>query len=286
MDRQTERVNAGIKQYLCQFTNFLQDDWADWLPLAEFAANNVTSESTGVSPFFTNYGFNPKLGIEPSQPAPPCLTKLQKRQFNKANMIADRFDRILSQLTAIAKQSTQRYEDNANLHRSDALRYTIGQEVYVDTRNMKTNCPLKKGDDKWAGPFRILSTYLRACLLGLPEGMKIFPIFHHSLLRPKTSSKGLPGQDLVNKAESKNIRGRVLERKDGTDDLIEKWEFEKLLDCHNKQGLHYLVKWKHHAPSWQPASDLKGQDKVIFDFHNKHPDKPGPPPWARHPPVL
>ena len=58
-DGQTERINSGIEQYLRAFMNYHQDDWVDWLPLAEFAANNAVSETTGVSPFFANYGFNP-----------------------------------------------------------------------------------------------------------------------------------------------------------------------------------------------------------------------------------
>jgi hypothetical protein len=82
--------------------NYHQDDWVDWLPLAEFAANNVASETTGVSPFFTNYGFNPRLGVKPSEPCPPNLTPAQKTQFYKANVIADRFDRIITQLKALA----------------------------------------------------------------------------------------------------------------------------------------------------------------------------------------
>ena len=38
--------------------------------MAEFAANNAVSETIGVSPFFANYGFHPKLGVKPSQPCP------------------------------------------------------------------------------------------------------------------------------------------------------------------------------------------------------------------------
>jgi succinate dehydrogenase/fumarate reductase-like Fe-S protein len=60
---------------------------------------------------------------------------------------------------ALAKQSAQRYEDNANKQRSESLRYITGQKVYIDTRNMKTNCPMKKGDDKWAGPYIIQAVY-------------------------------------------------------------------------------------------------------------------------------
>jgi hypothetical protein len=181
----------------------------------------------------------------------------------------------------LAEQAVARYEDKANQGREDAPIYLEGEGVYVDTRNMKTNRPMKKGDDKWAGPYKIIKVYPRSCLLELPGGMKVFPVFHNSLLRPKRSVKGLPGQDKINDAESRNIRGRVLEREDGAEEVVEKWEFEKLLDCHNEDGLHYLVKWRYHAQTWQPAEDLKGQDKIILEFHRTHPRKPGPPSWVK-----
>jgi hypothetical protein len=65
---QTEKINAILKQYLKAYMNFRQNNWIDWLPLAEFASNNAVSETTGFSPFFANYGFNPKLGFEPRPP--------------------------------------------------------------------------------------------------------------------------------------------------------------------------------------------------------------------------
>ena len=58
-DGQTERVNAILKQYLLAYVNYLQDDWEAWLHLAEFATNNHASETTGMSPFFANYGEDP-----------------------------------------------------------------------------------------------------------------------------------------------------------------------------------------------------------------------------------
>jgi RNase H-like domain found in reverse transcriptase/Reverse transcriptase (RNA-dependent DNA polymerase)/Integrase zinc binding domain len=281
-DGQTERINAGVEQYLRAFMNFHQDDWVDWLPLAEFAANNVTSETTGVSPFFANYGFHPKLGTEPTKLLPPNQSAAQRREFLKANNIADRFERIITQLKALATQAARRYEENANVNREDAPQYAEGLEVYISTKNMKTNRPMKKGDDKWAGPFPILKVYPRSCLVKLPEGMKIFPVFHNSLLRPKPEADGLPGQDRINEAESKNIRGRVLERDDETGELVEKWLFDGLLDSRrDADGLHYLVKWKHYDPTWQPAKDLKGHNQVLLEFHRVHPNKPGPPAWAK-----
>jgi hypothetical protein len=267
--------------------NFHQDDWVQWLPLAEFAANNVTSETTGVSPFFANYGFNPRLGTEPTKPCPPNLSQTQKRQFYRANVVADRFERIITQLKALAQQSAARYEEYANVSREDAPHYQEGDEVYIDTRNMKTNRPMKKGDDKMTGPYPIKKVYPRACLVDLPPNMKIFPVFHNSLLRPHKRATGLPGQQQINEAESRHLRGRILEREDGTNEVVEKWEFEALLDCHNDYGdLQYLVKWKHHAPTWQPATDLKGQDEVILEFHRTHPSKPAPPSWVKSAPTV
>jgi hypothetical protein len=52
-------MNASIEQYLQAHINYLQDDWSEWLLLAECATNNQASETTGSSPFFANKGFDP-----------------------------------------------------------------------------------------------------------------------------------------------------------------------------------------------------------------------------------
>jgi transposase InsO family protein len=68
-DGQTERMNAGMEQYLRVFVNHQQDDWVQWLPLAEFAANNGVSESTKCTPFFAVQGVDPRMSFdgEPTQ---------------------------------------------------------------------------------------------------------------------------------------------------------------------------------------------------------------------------
>jgi len=68
-DGQTERMNAGMEQYLRTFINHQQDDWVQWLPLAEFAANNGVSESTKCTPFFAVQGVDPRMSFagEPTQ---------------------------------------------------------------------------------------------------------------------------------------------------------------------------------------------------------------------------
>ncbi len=57
-----------MEQYLRIYINFYQDNWIDWLSLAEFVTNNQVSEAIEFSPFFVNYSFHPYLDIEPAKP--------------------------------------------------------------------------------------------------------------------------------------------------------------------------------------------------------------------------
>src|SRR5258708_1770620 len=64
-DGQTERVNQEIEAYLRVFMSHRQDDWADWLPLVEFAYNNKVHAATHQTPFELDAGQHPHLGVEP-----------------------------------------------------------------------------------------------------------------------------------------------------------------------------------------------------------------------------
>ncbi len=59
MDGQSECTNQWLEQYLRFWVNERQDNWHAYLPLAEFVHNNWPSETTGESPFFVLYRFNP-----------------------------------------------------------------------------------------------------------------------------------------------------------------------------------------------------------------------------------
>ncbi|SOV04978.1 uncharacterized protein UDID_17813 [Ustilago sp. UG-2017a] len=55
-DGQTERINQVLEQFLRGYSNHLQTDWSNLLPLAEFSYNNAEHASTQLTPFFANYG--------------------------------------------------------------------------------------------------------------------------------------------------------------------------------------------------------------------------------------
>jgi hypothetical protein len=58
-DGQTEITHRTIEQILRAYVTPQHDDWATWLPIAEFAYNNHVHSSTHQTPFFANYGFHP-----------------------------------------------------------------------------------------------------------------------------------------------------------------------------------------------------------------------------------
>ena len=64
-DGQTEIMNSVLEQYLRAYINYFQNDWAFWLPSAEFAINNHASETTQCTPFLIDSGQHLKMGLEP-----------------------------------------------------------------------------------------------------------------------------------------------------------------------------------------------------------------------------
>jgi len=55
-DRQTERINQELEQYLRVFIDHRQEQWPDWLGMAEFAYNNKIYIATKILLFKANYG--------------------------------------------------------------------------------------------------------------------------------------------------------------------------------------------------------------------------------------
>ena len=66
-DGQMECMNQEIEAYLQVFISHWQDNWADWILLAEFAYNNKVHVATHQTPFKLNAGQHPCLGVEPTK---------------------------------------------------------------------------------------------------------------------------------------------------------------------------------------------------------------------------
>jgi len=63
-DGQTERINQELEKYLQMFVYHHQEQWLEWLGMAEFAYNNKAHTGTKVLPFEANNGQNPRMGFK------------------------------------------------------------------------------------------------------------------------------------------------------------------------------------------------------------------------------
>ena len=263
-DGQTERYNSVMEQYLRSYVSYQQDDWTDWLPMAEFASNNADSETTSVSPFLANYGFHPRLGFEPIQRESPNAQVLSADEF--ANKMKDISEHLGNEM----RLAQARYEDSANANRLPAPMFQVGDEVWLDARHIKTKRPSRKLDWKKLGRFtikRVISKY--AYELNLPASMKIHPVFHVSLLEPVSQH---PHVDQVPAPSPPvEVEGE------------EEWEVEDIMDSRFfRRRLQYLVKWAGwDSPDWTEAKDVTHCDDLVKDYHRLRPNKPGSPRGAR-----
>ena len=118
-DGQTEQVNQILEQYLCLYINYQQDNWVNFLPLAEFAYNNTAHSATSLTPFFANKGIHPKLKVS---------------------------------LTPVTLEDAYRQTvDLQELHQflRDCIKYTITQYSEATSNCQVTSPDFKVGDNIW-----------------------------------------------------------------------------------------------------------------------------------------
>ncbi len=108
-DGQSECTNQWLEQYLWFWINERQDNWHHYLPLAEFAHNNWPSETTGESPFFILYGFNPHADWT-NKPTPIPQVALRIDQFKWARQHAQEL-MIKAQQSWVKHRDTPKYKE-------------------------------------------------------------------------------------------------------------------------------------------------------------------------------
>ena len=63
-DGQTKRMNLVLQEYLRNYVNADQTDWADHISMAEFRYNNTKYLETGFSPFVVVFETEPLSPID------------------------------------------------------------------------------------------------------------------------------------------------------------------------------------------------------------------------------
>jgi hypothetical protein len=156
-DGQTENANAFLKAYLRAYVNYEQDDWALFLPMAEFVANSTVSDSTGVAPFMATKGYIPRDGIGPALPLDKHeLTTPARLDRQRADQFADHIKRLSEFLRENLQWAQAKQAEYANDKRVPAQVLRVGDRVMLDARNFKTRRPNASLDYKNRGPFTII----------------------------------------------------------------------------------------------------------------------------------
>ncbi len=158
----------------------------------------------------------------------------------------------------------------ADLRRSDAPPYQLGQKVWLSTRDIRLHLPCRKLAPRYVGPFTIQRQINPVTfLLNLPPQYRIHPTFHVSLLKPYHSPvppSTEPG------LSSEPPLPLILE--DGAT-----YKVHTILDFRHRGGrLEYLVDWEGYGPeerSWVPRNDIL-DPALIEEFHSNFPDHPAP----------
>ena len=130
MDGQTEIVNKEVQKFLWIYCFEKQDQWANWLAIAQFSINSKKHMLTKVAPFKATRSYIPRMGIEPVP-------------VNKAPAAKDFTSKMEGMLESVRKNLEKAKEQiklNANKSHLAVPDYTIGQQVWLATENLQLTC--------------------------------------------------------------------------------------------------------------------------------------------------
>jgi hypothetical protein len=230
------------------------------LPLAEFARNNSVNATTGVTPFYANYGFHPRF-----DPHVPDTVGMSPAGHDKA---AD-LTQVHEYLRRNMKRSQERMAKYYNEGRIIPPEFNVGDKVFLKSKNIRTLRPSHKLDSKHFGPFKIIEKVSDwAYRLELPKTMKIHDVFHVDLLEPWKDVKRI-------KRPKKQQPKEVVETAEE-----ETYEIEEVLATdwvkkgpRSKPHLECLFKWKGYegqpnAETWEIYEG--GIDDLLDEYYSKN----------------
>jgi len=103
-DKQMERINQELEQYLRVFINHKQEQWPDWLEMVEFMYNNKIHMVTKILPFKVNYGQDPRMGFE----------RRKKKKYKAAEKFIERIKKIQEKAKVVLGKAQEEMKKFAN----------------------------------------------------------------------------------------------------------------------------------------------------------------------------
>jgi RNase H-like domain found in reverse transcriptase/Reverse transcriptase (RNA-dependent DNA polymerase)/Integrase zinc binding domain/Retroviral aspartyl protease/Chromo (CHRromatin Organisation MOdifier) domain len=177
-DGQTERVNRTLEQVLRCHCSAFPNHWDQYLHFAQFALNSAKHVSTGYTPFYLMYGY---------QPVTPITLAVEHPQ-SKVQSVLDMLHEMAHHLR-VAQHNMEKAQRQqavqANKRRREHV-FRVGDMVMLSTDNISLpSDPGKKLRPRYIGPYPVVNVVNPVSVkLGLPSSMTIHPVFHVSYLKP------------------------------------------------------------------------------------------------------
>jgi len=265
-DGQTENANQYIDQRLRPFVNYYQDNWSELIHIVDFAAAALPHESTGLSSFMVEMGYEPRTSFDWDRPADlidvtDVIRKARANATNRVKGIHDAWEWCRTNM----EEAQNRQQKQANRHRRP-VDFAVKDYVWVATKDWVTDRPSRKLGYQQEGPYQILEKVGHSYKLDLPATNGVYPVFSADRLR-KATNDPLPGQ-INNPALPVQYNGE------------DEWEVEEILAVRRVgKGLKYRVKWTglDYDPEWYNPDGFKGSPHKLKEFHDRYPKRPGPP---------
>ncbi|GBG77614.1 hypothetical protein CBR_g24060 [Chara braunii] len=254
---QTEITNRTLADIL---RKIVRDDqqWDLHLAHAEIAYNHAVSPATGMSPYYCDLGYHPRVPadfLRPSQMHPDTsCPALDDWVAHMTSFMKTAHEDIAASQTRMAARANRSRMDNP---------FKVGDEVLIDARHLQLEADtLRKFRHRFFGPCRILQAVgsdtasspvsFRVKLPYYLRQARVHDVYHVSLLRPYRR----PSERLV---------GRPYERPppimvDDHEEFLVSDIIGRRVTDDNPPHVEYLVRWKGYPDeeaTWEPLEHLQ-----------------------------
>ena len=263
-DGQTEIVNRFLEVMIRAFCAGHRETWAIWLPLLEWAYNASVHTSTGTTPNFLMFGFEPRTPVD----------FLLPKEVRGKEIVRTGSEKWLDHLQ-MHRESARRAIAHAqhhqarehNKHRKPVPEITEGDKVLVNPHSLEWAESKGEGaklTTRWIGPFEVIQKVNpNVFRLRMGDNYPGSPVINIQHLKKYIADSTHPERttlpdSFVRKPESKE------------------YEVEKIVG-HKRVGkkatLRYLIRWVGYGPqfdTWGSATDLKNAADLLREYRASH----------------